>query len=89
MPGRPHGFRVGLEIPKSFPYLRRYVIDDDQPDDPWYSIDAKAVFKSLNARIIYLYREPIAQYLSIQRGRRSELKGSGTAWHCFEANQSK
>jgi hypothetical protein len=29
------------------------------------------------------------RYLSIQRGRRSELRGSGTAWHCFETNQSK
>lgn len=88
---RPKGVKVGLEIPQDYPFLRRYV----EPgyaipeDEAWHSIDARAVFRRLNARIIYLYREPIAQYLSIQRGRRSELSGSGSAWHCFEANQSK
>ena len=81
---------MGLEIPSDYPFLRRYVEPGTAVDeaDLYYSIDARAVFRSLNARIIYLYREPIAQYLSIQRGRRSELRGSGTAWHCFEVNQS-
>ena len=85
---RPKHFQVGLSIPPDFPYLRRYVIEDEV-ESPWHSIDAKAVFHKLGAKIIYLYREPISQYLSIQRGRRSELEGSGTAWHCFEKNQSK
>ena len=47
------------------------------------------VFRRLNARIIHLYRDPIAQYLSIQRGRESEVKGKGDmSWHCFDANAS-
>ena len=88
---RPKGVKVGLDIPSDYPFLRRYVEPGTviSEEDAWSSIDARAVFRKLNARIIYLYREPIAQYLSIQRGRRSELSGSGTAWHCFEANQSK
>lgn len=61
----------------------------ETPEELWHNVDARAVFRKLGARIVYLYREPIDQYLSIQRGRRSELRGSGTAWHCFEANQSK
>lgn len=84
---RPKDFKVGLEIPTEAPYLRRYAMKG-QLDDAWHSIDAYAVFAALDAKIIYLYREPIAQYLSIQRGRRSELRGSGAAWHCFEKNQS-
>ena len=88
---RPRGAKVGLDVAADYPFLRRFVepgspiSDADRMD----VVDARQVFKRLNARIIYLYREPIAQYLSIQRGRRSELRGSGTAWHCFEVNQSK
>lgn len=84
---RPASFKVGLDIPNDFDYLRRYAINGEIESE-WHSIDANAVFERLDARIVYLYREPIAQYLSIQRGRRSELRGSGTAWHCFEKNQS-
>ena len=53
---RPKGVKVGLEIPQDYPFLRRYV----EPgyvipeDEAWYSIDARAVFRRLNARIIYL-----------------------------------
>ncbi len=85
---RPRDFDVGLEIPDDYPYLRRYVLNG-QIDSQMHSIDAKAIFKRLDAKIVYLYREPVAQYLSIQRGRKKELEGSGTAWHCFEQNQSK
>jgi hypothetical protein len=87
---RPKDFEVGLQIPDDYPYLRRYVLNG-QIDDEWHSIDAKAVFEKLGAKIIYLYREPIAQYLSIQRGRQKELDavpGVGAAWHCFEKNES-
>ena len=41
-----------------------------------------------------MHREPIAQYVSIQRGRLFEAKGTprtdkADAWHCFEADPSK
>ena len=80
-----------LAIRDDYPFLRRFVEPGAEVDaaDKFSLVDARAVFRRIRARIIYLYREPISQYLSIQRGRRSELEDSGTAWHCFEENQSK
>ena len=57
-------------------------------------VDVRAVFARLSARILFMHREPIAQYVSIQRGRLFEAKctprtDKADAWHCFDADPSK
>jgi hypothetical protein len=60
---RPHGAKVGLDIPSDFPFLRRFVEPDAPVDEAeaFDLVDARTVFRRLDARVIYLYREPTAQ----------------------------
>merc|ERR1712137_137169 len=50
----------------------------------WDAVNILSVLHRLNAKIIAFHRDPLAQYLSIQRGRVAELQGSNSAWHCFD-----
>ena len=86
----PREVQKHLLYPRNSPFLRRYLRPGQTDEDAWHSVDALAVFRVLNARVVHLYREPISQYISVQIARRSELRGSGAAsWHCFDADQSK
>lgn len=87
-----------LQMPPNA-FQRRFARDELQvasasQEEAFDLVDVRVVFSRLAARILFMHREPIAQYVSIQRGRLFEAKGTprtdkADAWHCFDADPSK